>query len=223
MTDSEAQSDRSSGGDRRGDDRRGTERRRVDRRTPPPAWRRPSAFVAYGVVGALGVVLLVQAFAEDPEPAASAAAGIDATVVAAPPSPEPLPPGQVREAFSAADYQTLIAEGDRAVGQIVRADLYCESISSMQVRDIEGISPVLMALADAEGRVGGAECRWGREDRTAEILLVVPPDLAGDFATGPEVELNFIRRREVPAQLEWLGRSEALALRYAGVLRAIAR
>jgi hypothetical protein len=223
MTDSEAQSDRSSGGDRRGDDRRGTERRRVERRTPPPAWRRPSAFVAYGVVGALGVVLLVQAFAEDPEPTASPAAGIDATVVAAPPSPELLPPGQVREAFSAADYQTLIAEGDRAVGQIVRADLYCGSISSMQVRDIEGISPVLMALADAEGRVGGAECRWGREDRTAEILLVVPPDLAGDFATGPEVELNFIRRREVPAQLEWLGRSEALALRYAGVLRAIAR
>jgi hypothetical protein len=220
MADSEARSARSSG-DRRDQDRRSNDRRRSDRRTPPPWWRRPSAFVGYGVTGALAAVLLVQAFAEDPEEVTITAAIETEPAAVAPPPVAEIPPGQVREGFTAADYQTLIAEGDRAVGQIVRTDLYCTSITSTQVRDIEGINPALAALADSDGRVGGAECRWGREDRSAELLLIVPPNLAGDFASGPEVELNFVRRREVPAQLEWLGRSEALSLRYAGVLRGV--
>ncbi|MQA91296.1 MAG: hypothetical protein GEU90_13890 [Gemmatimonas sp.] len=177
--------------------------------------------MTYGVAGALTVVLLVQAFAEDPEDPIVAELMFDEPIDGTAPAAAEGPPTQVREAFAAADYQTLIAEGDRAVGQIVRADLYCQSITSMLVREIDEVNPALTALADAEGRVGGAECRWGEEDRTAEILLVVPPSLAGEFARAPEMELNFVRRREVSAQLEWLGRSEALALRYTGVLRAI--
>jgi hypothetical protein len=37
----------------------------------------------------------------------------------------------------------------------------------------------------------------------------------------PEVERSFVRRREVSAEVEWIGRSEALALRNVAVLRAI--
>jgi hypothetical protein len=37
------------------------------------------------------------------------------------------------------------------------------------------------------------------------------------------VELNFVRRRRIPANVEWLGRSEELALRNAGVLRQVVR
>jgi hypothetical protein len=193
----------------------------VDRRAPLPPWRRPSAFVAYGVAGALAMVLLLQAFTPEPEESPAIAATPADARSAAPAALPPVPAGSVRDAYDVADYETLIAEGDRAVGQIVRADLFCGSIASRQVRDIEGINAALMALADADGRVGGAECQWGREGRTAEILLVVPPTLAAEFASTPEEEINFVRRRRVGAHIEWLGRSEALALRYAGVLRDI--
>lgn len=222
MADSEEAGLAPVGGDRRGGDRRTGDRRRVDRRAPPPLWRRPSAFVAYGVLGALTFVLLVQALTPESEPqAATIANDAAATGMTGTSALPPVDPASVREAYSVADFETLIAEGDRAVGQVVRADLFCGSIASRQVRDIAGVNPALQQLADADGRVGGAECQWGREGRTAEILLVVPPALAAEFASAPEEEINFLRRRRVGAQLEWLGRSEALSLRYAGVLRDI--
>ncbi|MEX2582799.1 MAG: hypothetical protein WD766_05975 [Gemmatimonadota bacterium] len=204
-----------------GGDRRGRDRRRTDRRTPPPAWRRPSAFVAYGVAGALVLVLLIQGLAGDGSEQTAAATGIGAEQ-----SPEsytlpPLPPGEIREAMTIGDYETLIAEGDRAVGQIVRTQLFCEPLSAMSMRAIDGVNPTLAALSDDQGRVGAAECWWSREGRAQQFLLVVPPPLAAEFARAPEEEINFVRRRRVPAHVEWLGRSDALSLRYAGVLREI--
>src|SRR5690606_14265817 len=98
-------------------------------------------------------------------------------------------------------------------GQVVRAELYCGAIRPVSMRPIDSPTPVLAALADAEGRVPGAECRWTRENRSATFLLIVPPHLAEEFAQTPEEEINFIRQRVVPANVEWLGRSDALALR----------
>jgi hypothetical protein len=226
MQESERGPDGRSGGEgggstgKRGGDRRGKERRRDDRRSPPPPWRRPEAYIAYGVLGALVLVLLVRAV--------SAPTGGDAREQAvalelAMEEPEvPQPTGPTREAYTLAQFERLVAEGEDAVGEVVRTELYCGSISPVTVRS--GERPVhrrLLDLADTEGRVAGAECRWSRDGRTSDFLLIVPPDLAEEFATAPEVELNFVRRRRVPAELEWLGRSDALALRTAGVLKEI--
>ncbi len=222
MTDENERGARSVGGDRRGRDRRGSDRRREDRRAPVPLWRRPAAYAAYGVVGALIVVLALrgldgEAAPPDPVPLESAENASSAPPVQLP----AVAPGEVRDAYTIGDFQALIAEGERAVGQVVRVDLYCGSISAVAVRDVQGISPALEALADVEGRVGAAECRWSEEARSSDMMLVVPPSLVTEFAEAPEVELNFVRRRRIPAHVEWLGRSEALSLRYAGVLREI--
>jgi hypothetical protein len=211
-------------GDPRGGDRRNTDRRRDDRRAPPPAWRRPSAFVAYGVVGTILLVLLLRGVgAGEPEREI-------VVLDTAGPSPAtqerrtslPDPPAPTRDAFGVASYERLLAEGDAAVGEIVRAELFCGSISSISVREPERAHPTIASLADADGRVGGAECRWSREARSSDFLLIVPPDLAERFARAPEVELNFVRRRRIPAHVEWLGKSESLSLRNSGVLREIA-
>ena len=195
-------------------DRRGPERRKQDRRTPPPLWRSPAAYVAYGVVGALILVLFVSG---DDEPELTVEAA-EQTAVAEEYQPRAVPAGSVRDAPTVPHYEALIAEGDDAVGQIVRTELYCESIMAVAVSVPD---TVLAPLMDGEGRVPGAACRWSREARSEDFLLIVPPQLAEPFARAPEVELNFVQRRRLPAELEWLGRSEAVALRNAGVLRQI--
>jgi hypothetical protein len=101
--------------------------------------------------------------------------------------------------------------------------VYCEPIRSVSLRtgaDIP-VSPSVAQAADAESRVPAAECRWGSEGSAPELLLVVPPALAQQFASMPEVQQSFVMRREVPAEVEWIGRSDALALRIVGVLREI--
>jgi hypothetical protein len=212
--------DGESGRERRNSgDRRSGNRRRDERRTPPPIWRRPAAYVAYGLLAGLVLVLIFRGGGSQP-------AGVDPAALErlaipeAPPSPPP-GAGPTREAFTLAQYERLTAEGGDAVGEIVRTELFCGNISPVTVRTGERSNRSLAALADAEGRVPGAECRWGREARSSDFLLIVPPDLAEEFARAPEVELNFVRRRRVPANVEWLGRSEELALRTAGVLREI--
>jgi hypothetical protein len=201
-------------------DRRSGNRRRDERRTPPPIWRRPAAYVTYGVLAGFVLVLMVRGLGSGPAPDMDPAAMEQLTIAEPPPSP---PPGAAptREAFTLAQYERLIAEGGDAVGEIVRTELFCGNISPVTVRAGERSNPALVALADADGRAPAAECRWGREARSSDFLLIVPPDLAEEFARAPEVELNFVRRRRIPANVEWLGRSEELALRTAGVLRDI--
>jgi hypothetical protein len=209
-------------GERRRADRRDMERRRDDRRTPPPPWRRPAAYVAYGVLGALVIVLLIRGVGGgDADPIARAAI---ADALNAPPEPSTatLPPVEpTRNAYTIGEYEQLQAEGQNAVGQVVRTELFCNSLTPVTVRLGEGANPSLVSLADSEGRVGGAECRWSAESRSSDFLLVIPSGMAEEFARMPEVELNFVRRRRVPAQVEWLGRSEELSLRTAGILRGI--
>jgi hypothetical protein len=209
-------------GEQRGGERRAMDRRRVERRTPPPLWRRPAAYVTYGV---LGTLLLIVGFGldgdEENEPEAEAAM-LETSSRTAPSTPAgELPPGGAREAYTQAQFERLIAEGDQAVGQIVKAELYCGSINPVSMRTDQPTSKSLQGLVDGEGRVGGAECRWSKEAMSSDFLLIVPPELAEEFARAPEVELNFVKRRQIPAQIEWLGRSEALSLRTSGVLRGI--
>jgi hypothetical protein len=211
-------------GDRRATDRRRGDRRRDDRRLPPPIWRRPAAYVAYGVIGTFALVLVFNATGDDELDSRQQAAIIERTAMAEPaPGTLASPAAPTRDAYTIANYEGLIAEGEQAVGQIVRTELYCGSLNQVAVRETDRTHPTLLGLADSEGRVAGAECRWSREARSSDFLLIVPSNLAEEFARAPEVELNFVRRRQIPAHVEWLGRSEALSLRYAGVLRDITR
>lgn len=126
-----------------------------------------------------------------------------------------------RDAFTVGDYERLMAEGQNAVGQVVRAELFCSPIAPVSMRAVDEPAPALAVLADEQRRVAGAECRWTRTDRSEQFLLIVPPHLAQEFAQMPEEEINFIRQRVVPANVEWLGRSNDLSLRIAGILRGI--
>ncbi|MDR0788128.1 MAG: hypothetical protein LBG44_09715 [Gemmatimonadota bacterium] len=130
-------------------------------------------------------------------------------------------PQTVLDGRSPARYEILLAEGGNAVGKLVRAELYCEAIIQMTVRPVADPSPALGSAADSDGRVGVAECRWGGTGRGTEFVLVIPPDLAEPFTAIPEEQMNYVARRRVVARVEWLGRSEGLSLRTAGVLRAI--
>lgn len=205
-------------GDRSGD-RRGNDRRRQERRTPVPAWRSPWALVAYGVLGTLLLVLLIGGLGDDDEPLADAAD--PAGVLVRRPTPPP-PTGVPEDGYTAADYERLLAEGDAADGRLVRAELFCEAIRTISVRRNEAVRPEVLALADTAGRVPGAECTWGRAGVRGEgFLLLVPPALAEQFARLPVVREGFIRRRRVIAELVWIGRSQALSLRSAGVLQQL--
>jgi hypothetical protein len=208
----------------RAGDRRGNERRRLDRRTPPPPWRRPWALVAYGLAAGMILVLslggfpgtrdeprdppIVERRPGDAPPAESAAAA------ATPP----------QAAFGAAGFERLTLEGATALGRRVRTELFCEQPRSYQVRDGVPIEPVIASLASG-GRVPAAECKWGGagDPRREDFVLLVPPDLADQFASAPAVTDEYQRRRRVVAVVEWLGRSEALALRAAGVFRGLSR
>lgn len=206
------------GGDRRGGDRRSSDRRQGGRRAPLPPWRRPIAFVAYGVAAALILVLVFGGGDDEPD--------ISNMTV---PQEEPVQPSVLamddapidREAYTVADFERLVAEGEGAVGMVVDAELYCAPITPISMRNMDEADERLVELADADGRVPGSECRWSRETRSSDFLLIVPSQLAADFARTPEVELNFVQRRQVPATVLWLGRSDELAVRISGILTGL--
>lgn len=205
-------------------DRRGTERRRVDRRAPLPPWRRPWAFVAYGVAGAGLAALLWRTAIAPPAQPRDPPIVERGTAAPAPKTPPVGAPAPVESAAGAAGFERLTLEGAAALGRRVRTELYCDPPGTYQVR--EGVQPeaVIAALA-SNGRVPAAECKWGgaEDTRREDFVLLVPPELAGEFASAPTVTDQFQRRRRVRAEVEWLGRSEALALRPAGVFRGLVR
>jgi len=208
----------------RGSDRRRVDRRVKDRRTPLPLWRRSWALVLYGVLGTLLTVLALRSSGIGREPLAAARAVHPAaptrTVMAAPAAAAP-----VEDARTAADYERLLAEGDAAVGRRVRVELYCGAINPVALRAGEPVYASVAAVADSSGQVPAAECRWGRDRgvRREELLLIVPPALAEPFAHAPLVSEGFVPRRRIRAEIAWIGRSNALALRSVGVLQTLER
>lgn len=207
-------------GDRRDDDRRSNDRRRTDRRTPLPPWRRPWALVAYGVLGALLVVGVFAAVGGDDAPERAA------LVTAPPPAPTGAAPqstGAPREAFSDAAFEQLVLEGNKLAGQRVLAELSCAPPAQIGVNQVDRVEPAVAAIREADGRVPAAECKWGvrGEARQGDFLLLVPPELSEEFSSAPVITDEFVRRRRFRAEVEWIGRSEALALRTAGVLRRV--
>jgi hypothetical protein len=224
MSESERSSGEKTTGEKTtGGDRRRKERRRDDRRGPVPPWRRPWAFVLYGVGLAITVVLVAALMrgGGDPPPrdrTPDPRAGVQQPQ--APPPPDPA--GAAEEATGHADYERLLAEGGAARGRLVRVELYCGSVSSVATRQVPDEERALADLADAEGRVPAAECKWGRrrdEVQREDLMLVVPPHFVERFAQAPTVEDGFVRRRRVVADIEWMGRSEGMALRTTGILR----
>jgi hypothetical protein len=210
----------------RGGERRGTDRRRVERRAPPPVWRRPWALVSYGVVGAFVFVMLWNGVTgDDDTPKARDETLVEkqpsgATEVAAP-NPAATASGP-EDAYGSAGFERLVVEGEAAVGKVVRTELYCEAPQNFTI--IQGhTAPRSVAALIQEGRVPAARCRWGNpsEPRREEFLLIVPPAMAEQFSTAPVVQDNFVERRRVTAEVEWVGRSQTLALRTAGVFRGL--
>src|SRR5690606_31145270 len=126
------------------------------------------------------------------------------------------------DAFGTAGFERLVARGQAAHGQRVRAELFCGPLRPVALSNVERVDASIAALAGADGRVPGAECKWGSDGAGAtrpDVMLLVPPELATRFASAPVVVDDFVERRRVTAELEWLGRSTALALRTVGVLR----
>jgi hypothetical protein len=222
-----AEAEGNRGGDRRGDDRRGVERRRTDRRTPPPPWRRPAAFVAYGAVAALVLVLTLRGCGKDQGDAPVAAAPIAPAPPAIDTAPTPQRTGVVEPALTTADFERLTLEGPRSVGRIVRAQLFCDAPT--QVALMAGVDTVESAIAPlvdrAAQRVPAAECKWGQQDdpRREDFLLLVPPELATEFGSQPVTLDGYIRRRRLVAKVEWIGRSRALSLQTVGIYRGLAQ
>lgn len=204
----------------RAGDRRGRDRRKTDRRAPVPPWRKPWALVAYGALAALAVVLLMNLDSDDErEPGAvQVVEASRAPTIADSPAAAA---GPTEDAFRGADYERLIAQGSEAAGKRVRVELYCSAIATVALQQ-QRVSSSVAELADGQGRVPGAECKWGsrQEVRREDFLLLVPPALAERFGDAPVVEEGFVRRRKVVGEVEWIGRSEALALRTTGVLRS---
>jgi hypothetical protein len=210
-------------GERAGD-RRGLERRRSDRRTPVPPWRRSWALVGYGVVGALLLMMLFNSLGGD-EPEGPP----DEKLVSRNAPPETTvreteaPANAPEDAYGGAGFARLVVQGDSAVGRIVRAEMFCEAPGNYTVVSADTVSRAVAGLIQ-EGRVPAAECKWGPagEAQREDFLLLVPPALAGEFAATPVVTDAFVERHRVVAELEWVGRSKALALRTAGVFRGLA-
>jgi hypothetical protein len=213
-------------GDNRGGDRRGTDRRRVDRRAPAPWWRRPWAFASYGALGVLALVVLLRGCGggdDTPTPTGP--------IAPAPPpiatTPTPAQPGRIEPAMTTADFERLTLEGERARGRIVQAQLWCEAPTRMALSSsTDTVESAVAPLVDrAASRVPGATCLWGAKDdpRREEFLLLVPPDLAAEFASQPDALDGYVRRRHVVAKVEWIGKSRALALATVGIFRGLSR
>ena len=205
---------------RRGPDRRGDDRRRPERRAPPPIWRRPWAFAVYGVLGAFAIVVLSRLLEED-DPTITGEVTTAAVAPAVDTTSLPAANAPAREAMGVGEYERLVAQGEAAAGQRVITQLYCEPVNSISMKVDIPVSESVATLADANGRVPGADCKWGADTDAPDLLLLVPANLAPAFAAAPEVQQSFVRRRSVRAELEWIGRSDALALRNVGVLRGL--
>ena len=213
-------------GQPRGGDRRRGDRRRTDRRLPAPWWRRPWAWAAYGVLATLLLVVLWNGMNGDGPPRPpeddrlitrtpeSAGAVVQATNPTAGP----------QDARGTAGFVQLMVDGEAAVGRVVRTELYCQPPDNFTIIERQVMPPSVAALIQ-EGRVPAAQCKWGypRETQREDFLLLVPPALAQQFASTPVVTDNFVERHRVVAEIEWVGRSEALALRTAGVFRGLVR
>ncbi|MBW3570245.1 MAG: hypothetical protein KY467_03990 [Gemmatimonadetes bacterium] len=212
----------------RAGDRRGNERRRVERRAPPPPWRRPWALVAYGVVGTLALVLLLNGMGSDepvaPDDETLVERTSDGATEVAPANPQATAAGP-ENAYGTAGFERLVVEGEAAVGKVVRTELFCAAPQSFTI--VAGHrAPQSVASLIQEGKVPAAVCKWGPsgEPRREDLLLLVPPERAEEFAAAPVVNDNFVERRRVVAEVEWVGRSETLALRTAAVfLRMVPR
>jgi hypothetical protein len=212
-------------------DRRGQDRRNLERRAPVPPWRRPWAYAAYGVAGALVLMLLWSGMRGDGDRAPSNDAPLAERAPGAPEVAQPQPGAvehpagePVREASGAAGFERLMLEGAAARGRTVKAELFCEAPTSYEVNANAPVEAAVAALT-VEGRIPGAQCKWGGagDARREDFLLLVPADLAADFAAAPMVNDDFQRRRRVVANVEWVGPSQALALRTVGVFRGFAR
>jgi hypothetical protein len=215
-------------GDKRGGDRRGTDRRRTDRRAPLPPWRRPWAFAAYGAAVVL-VFFTVR----------SCASGDDTGRVAGPTAPvspaaapldtahTPRPTGQVEDATATGDFERLTLQGEAAKGRMVKAQLYCDAPIPVALETTtDTVEAPIAAVADTmTHRVPAADCKWGAQDdpRREDFLLVVPPERAAEFAAQPVMLDGFVRRRRLIANVEWIGKSRALALSTVGVFRGLSR
>ncbi|HEX2077639.1 MAG TPA: hypothetical protein VHG08_08010 [Longimicrobium sp.] len=208
----------------RSGDRRGRERRKVERRAPPPMWRRPWALVSYGVLGALALVLLVNTLrggGDPPVDEALVTGPAENGTTVAPPNPAAAAAGP-EDAYGTAGFERLVVEGESAVGKVVRAELFCGAPQNFTI--IQGhTAPRSVASLIQDGSVRATECKWGPsgESRRQDLLLLIPPALAAEFSGAPEVNDNFVQRRRVVAEVEWVGRSETLALRTAGVFRGL--
>jgi hypothetical protein len=208
----------------RAGDRRGTERRRLERRAPPPPWRRWWALVGYGMVGALALVMLLGGLgggggAEEPRDETLVEKTGEGSTAVAPTNPAVTAAGP-EDAYGTAGFERLVVEGEAAVGKVVRAELFCEAPQDFTI--IAGhTAPRSVASLIQGGRVRGSVCKWGPsgEPRREDLLLIVPPAQAEEFAAAPVVTDNFVERRRVVAEMEWVGRSETLALRTAAVFR----
>ena len=209
----------------RAGDRRGNDRRAVERRAPPPPWRRPWALVSYGVLGALALVLLLNGLgggdARPPADEALVTGPAENGTTVAPPNPAARAGGP-EDAYGTAGYERLVVEGEASVGKVVRAELFCGAPQNFTV--VQGhTAPRSVASLIQDGSVRATECKWGPtgEARRQDLLLLIPPALAEVFSGAPEVNDNFVQRRRVVAEVEWVGRSETLALRTAGVFRGL--
>lgn len=209
----------------RAGDRRGTDRRRVERRAPPPPWRKPWALVAYGVVGTLALVLLLNGLGGDDQPVAPAGEQLEerpaeGTTKVDPTDPKVAAAGP-EDAYGTAGFERLVVEGEAAIGKVVRTELFCAAPQNFTI--VAGhTAPRSVASLIQGGQVPAAVCKWGPsgEPRREDLLLLLPPGALGDeFAAAPVVNDNFVERRRVVAEVEWVGRSETLALRTGAVLR----
>jgi hypothetical protein len=183
--------------------------------------------VSYGVLGALALVGLFGAMREKPEPVLTGTL-TPAPVPGAPPAPTPdssrTPAAPPQEASDTRGFERLVIEGQAAVGRRVRTELYCDAPSPVALTPpARGEPEPAVAALAVSGRVPGALCKWGRHDdpRREDFLLLVPPGLASTFAGAPLVNDDFVQRRHLFAEVEWIGRSPSLALRTVGILRGV--
>lgn len=129
----------------------------------------------------------------------------------------------LRRALEGAEFEELLSAGAAARGLLVAAELLCGPVLRVRLLEDEAPYPALVALADTAGRVAAAECEWvdPGADRGPDFLLVIPPERIEAVEAIPEVPVRFVRRRRLPARLEWIGASRALALRPSGILRVL--
>lgn len=211
----------------RAGDRRGGDRRALERRAPPPLWRRPWALVSFGVLGALVVVGVLRALGggDDSAEMTGTLTPAPAPEVATAPAPQPPPAAALDSAFGAQGMERLVIEGDEAHGKRVLTELFCEAPSPVALTPPPSgqVEAPVAALADAARRVPAADCKWGARDdqRREDFVLLVPTEMAEPFAAARVINDDFVQRRRLVAEVEWIGRSPSLALRTVGILRGV--